>query len=199
VLDRRPTLFRAAKFLSTIGNPLVTSAFMIGAACFHFLDRARAAEVLAILILCVIAPITWWNGRGVQKGQYSDFDVSRRQDRVTMYPIVVLLPLIGSIVLWVRHQPAALSGGMLSAGLMSLAAFVVNRWIKISLHAAFSFYYAAASAALGWAWVPALTIFAVLVTASRWIVGRHVWRELVLGSILGLAAGFLFLAALGIA
>ena len=198
MLDSRSPLYRAARFLSAVGHPLATSAFMIGATCFRFLDRSTAIGLLGMLVLCVIGPITWWNLRGVQKGRYSDFDISRRQDRETMYPIIVLLPLLGSGILWASDQPKVLYAGMLSASLMGLVAFLVNRRIKISLHAAFCFFFAVGSAALAWAWVAPLTIFAVLVTASRWIVGRHVWRELMLGALLGSAVGSSLLRVLGV-
>jgi len=198
VPDTRSPLYRTAKFFSAIGNPLVTSALMIGAACFRFLDRPHGIGLMGALVLCVIAPITWWNFRGVQTGRYSDFDVSQRQDRKTMYPIVVLLPLIGSGVLWATHQPKALCGGMLAVSLMALVASFVNRWIKVSLHAAFSFFFAVGSAALSWTWVAPLSIFAVLVAVSRLLIGRHVRRELVLGAFLGSSTGVLLLHALQI-
>lgn len=198
MIDSRSKLYTTAKLFSVAGNPLITSTLIIGVACIRLLDGLHALAILAALVLCVIVPIVWWNHRGVRSGQYSDFDVSRREDRNTMYPLLVFLPLIGSAVLGAAQQPRALTCGLLAASLMSLAASLINRWIKISLHAAFSFFFAVGSAALTWRMVAPLTIFAILVTISRWIIGRHVWRELVLGTLLGVFAGSALLKTIGV-
>ena len=78
---------------------------------------------------------------------------------------------------------------MLCATIMTAVAASVNRYIKISLHAAFAFFYAVAVVRISTAWVAPVAVFAVLVTCSRFILKRHAISELVLGTALGLAAG----------
>jgi membrane-associated phospholipid phosphatase len=186
---RESPIERVAFVFSTIGNPLLTSALLLGAACLRFLNSSRALEVGLALLVLLLLPIALWNFGRVRSGHYSDFDVSRREDRGTLYPLIVGLPLLAAGILFVTGQPASLWVGMLCAGIMTAVAASVNRYIKISLHAAFSFYYAVAVVRLSPAWVAPAAVFAVLVACSRFILKRHAISELVLGTALGLGAG----------
>jgi hypothetical protein len=197
-LQRMSALKRVAFVFSTLGNPLLTSAFLLGAACLRYLTAAQAMQVLLALILLVLLPIALWNLGKVRSGQYSDFDVSRREDRRTLYPLIVGLPLLAAGSLFLAGQPPSLWIGMLSASVMTAVAASVNQRIKISLHAAFSFFCAVAVVRLSTAWVAPVAVFAVLVTWSRLILKRHVVSELVLGMALGLGTGSALVLALRI-
>jgi len=189
---------RVAFVFSTLGNPLLTSAFLLGAACLRFVNSSRALQVLLALIVLLLLPIALWNLGRVRSGHYSDFDVSRREDRRTLYPLIVGLPLLAAGALFLTGQPRSLWLGMLCASIMTAVAASVNRRIKISLHAAFAFFCAVAVARLSMAWVAPAAVFAVLVACSRFILKRHAVSELVLGTALGLAAGSALVLALHI-
>jgi len=189
---------RVAFVFSTLGNPLLTSAFLLGAACLRLLNASRGVQVLLALLVLLLLPIALWNFGRVRSGHYSDFDVSRREDRWTLYPLIVGLPLIAAGILFMTGQPRSLWFGMLCASIMTAVAASVNRWIKISLHAAFAFFCAIAAARLSMAWVAPAVVFAVLVACSRFILKRHAVSELVLGTALGLAAGSALVLALRI-
>ncbi len=190
---------RIAFVFSTLGNPLFSSALLLAAACLRFLNSSRALEVGLALLLFLLLPIALWNLGGVRSGHYSDFDVSRREERRTLYPLIVGLPLLAAGTLFATGQPAPLWCGMLCASLMTAVAGSVNRrYTKISLHAAFSFFYALAVVRLSAAWVAPAIVFALLVACSRFILKRHAIGELVLGTALGLGTGSVLLLALRI-
>src|SRR5712664_3269551 len=71
---------RIAFVFSTLGNPLLTSAFLLAAACLRFVNSSRAMQVLLALVVLLLLPIALWNFGRVRSGHYSDFDVSRRED-----------------------------------------------------------------------------------------------------------------------
>jgi membrane-associated phospholipid phosphatase len=195
--EDRPLLYRAAYACSAVGNPLLTSAVFLSAFSLRLLDRSRAFEVVGALIVLLIFPIAIWNRSRVRSGHYSDFDVSRREDRTTMYPIVLGLVLVSTGMLFLTHQPKMISVGMLCVTGMIVAAFLTNRWIKISLHAIFSFFFAVVAIKISLHWVAPMLIFAGLVSSSRFILKRHTPGELVLGSAVGILTGCVLLFVLG--
>lgn len=194
----RSPIERVAFVFSTLGNPLLTSALLLCTACLRFLNSSRALEVGLALLVLLLLPIALLNLGRVRSGQYSDFDVSRREDRKTLYPLIVGLPLLAAGTLFATGQPAPLWFGMLCASIMTAAAASVNCYIKISLHAAFCFFYAVAVARLSTAWVAPVAVFAILVACSRFILKRHAIAELVLGTALGVGAGSALMFALRI-
>ena len=191
-----PLIQLVAWVFSTLGNPLLTSAFLLGAACLRFVDSSRAMPVLLALVLLLLLPIALWNFGRVRSGHYSDFDVSRREDRSTMYPLVVGLTLLATGALFLTGQPGSLWLGILFASFMTAVAAWANRWTKISLHASFAFFCAIAGARLSMAWDAPSLVFAVLVACSRFILKRHTVSELIFGTALGLTAGSALLVAL---
>ena len=193
---RRSLIYHIAFVFSTLGNPLLTSALLLGIACLYFLDSSRALEVGWALIVLLLLPIACWTFGRVRSGHYTDFDVSRREDRGTLYPLIVGLTLLAAGTLFVTGQPAPLWIGMLCASCMTGVAAFVNRRIKISMHAAFSFFYTIAVARISISWVAPVAVFALLVACSRFILKRHAISELVLGTVLGLAAGSALMLAL---
>jgi membrane-associated phospholipid phosphatase len=114
-----------------------------------------------------------------------------------MYPIVLGLNLVSTGLLFLTHQPRALSVGMLCISLMLVVAYLTNRWIKTSLHSAFSFFFALAAIKLSLMWLAPMLIFATLVTSSVLILKRHRAHELVVGAALGILTGCVLLSVLG--
>jgi membrane-associated phospholipid phosphatase len=190
-------IYRTAYVCSVLGNPLLISIIFLSAFCLRLLDPSRAIKVIAALACLLFVPISLWIQRRVRSGHYSDFDVSRREDRTRMYPIILGLNLLSTAMLCLTHQPSALSLGMLSVSLMIGVAFLTNRWIKISLHAAFSFFFALAAIKISLSWVAPMLIFAALVASSRLILKRHRAHELVMGATLGILTGCVLLSVLG--
>jgi hypothetical protein len=190
-------VYRAAYGCSVLGNPLIISAIFLGVFCLRLLDPIHAVQVVAALVGLLFVPIAVWIRSRVRSGHFSDFDVSRREDRTTMYPAILGLNVISTGMLFLTHQPKVLSVGMLCTSVMLVVAFLTNRWIKISLHAAFSFFFALAAIKLSLTWVASMLIFASLVTSSRLVLIRHRANELVMGVALGILTGWVMLLVLG--
>ena len=190
-------LYRTAYAFSVLGNPLLISLIFLTAFCLRLLDPSRAIKVMVALAGLLFVPITLWIRSRVRSGDYSDFDVSRREDRTRMYPIILGLNLLSTAMLFLTHQPSVLAAGMLSVSLMIGVAFLTNHWVKISLHAAFSFFFALAAIKISVTSVAPMLIFAALVASSRLILKRHKAHELVMGATLGILTGCILLSLLG--
>jgi len=190
-------IYRAAYTCSVMGNPLFIGAVFLFAFCLRLLDASRAMAIMATLVVLLFLPITIWIQTRVRTGRYSDFDVSRREDRTTMYPLVLVLILFATGLLFFTRQPKMLSVGMLCVSTMIVVAYLTNQWIKISLHTVFCFFFALVAIKISVAWLAPMLIFAVLVAFSRLILKRHRVVELMAGAGLSLLTGSLLLFALG--
>jgi membrane-associated phospholipid phosphatase len=147
---------------------------------------ANAPAVVALLVLGVLIPIAVWNQWQVRRGRYTNFDVSHRPHRATMYPLIVALLAVATAALYITHQPARLSAGMAAGCSLAACCWLANRWMKVSLHAAYSFFYALLTPNIGPdLLVPAL-LLATAIAWSRYRLGRHSASELLVGAALGL-------------
>jgi membrane-associated phospholipid phosphatase len=190
-------VYRAAYACSLVGNPLFIGAIFLCAFCVRLFDASRALEIIATLAALLFLPIAIWLQTQVRTGRYSDFDVSRREDRTTMYPVVLVVILFATGILFLTHQPKMLSVAMTCASTMLVVAFLMNRWIKISLHTVFCFFFALAAIKISLAWLAPMLIFAALVASSRLILKRHRKVELMVGAGLGILTGCILLLVLG--
>jgi membrane-associated phospholipid phosphatase len=197
VVTTHSLVYRAAYGCSVLGSPLLVSIVFLSLFSLRLMDSSHAITLIAALVALLFVPIGVWIWSRVRSGHYSDFDVSRRKDRTTMYPIVLGLNLVSTGLLFLTHQPRALSVGMLCISLMLVVAYLTNRWIKTSLHSAFSFFFALAAIKLSLMWLAPMLIFATLVTSSRLILKRHRAHELVVGAALGILTGCVLLSVLG--
>ena len=187
-----PIVRRLAAVVSALGHPLVTGTafllFMVG----QRLHGAAAAWVGGCVVALVVLPITFWNLRQTRRGAYTNFDVSQRTHRHSFYPVLLgLLGLAAGALWWQRAAvPVAFRYGLLAVWALLLACYGLNFWLKVSLHAALSFFLAYVLVQLypggGWLAVG----LAGLVAASRLVLGRHALPELLAGAALGGLAGW---------
>ena len=92
--------------------------------------------------------------------------------------------------MYLIHAPAYITrGGMVTLALF-LASWIVNSFLKLSLHALFAFYCAAILFRIGAGWGTIALLLACLVAWSRLFLQRHTPVELIAGIALGLVGGF---------
>lgn len=124
---------------------------------------------------------------GVRRGLYTDLDVSRREDRFSLYIFASVLTIIYFITLIFLSAPAILY--LITAGVMAgiLVGSIVNIKIKASVHVA------AASALItglalvyqGYYWI--LFILIPVICWARVKIKRHTLPEVYAGSFIGSA------------
>ena len=128
---------------------------------------------------------------GVRSGRWSDSDVSVRKERQRFFPWAVPFSLAGVVVLRLIHAPNYILRGALVTLVLFLCAWIVNFWLKLSLHALFAFYCATILFQIGLLWGATGFLLAILVAWARLFLRRHTPIELVAGIMLGLIGGFI--------
>ena len=149
-----------------------------------------AVQSVLIVVLVVIVPIAILMLRQVRRGRWSNVDASNPSERPILLVIALasLLALIG----WLRlNDPKSfLVHGMFVVFLFLLVAALLTRWIKLSLHVAFSTLSATTLSLMG-SWIGYAVIAVVpVVFWSRLVLARHRVHELVFGLVLGALTGF---------
>lgn len=181
--------YRVARLISWIGHPLVFVSVSLAIIVGMRLANRVGLSVLLALIIAVVLPIAVLLIRGVRSGRWSDADVSVRAQRVHFYPRAILLSLGGIATLWFLRAPGFIvRGALVTLALLVLAA-IFNRFIKISLHAMFSFYCAVVLFAISGLTGLSALIAALLVAWSRIQLRRHGFIEVLAGMAMGVLGG----------
>jgi len=181
VRERRPSgpppVF--ARIVSIAAHPLVLSPLTIALTTRNW----RWTAIVAATTILPIAVLIFWN---VRRGVWSDFDVSRRDQRSGLYWVAIPLLIL----------TALLAGGspQFTRGMYAVAALLViglagNRFLKTSMHMMFGAFCAVILARV-YPWSPALSVpLLALLAWSRWRLERHTPVEIAVGLLLGIAAG----------
>ncbi|UOG73624.1 hypothetical protein MTX78_16005 [Hymenobacter tibetensis] len=139
-------------------------------------------------VATMAALIGIWSFRQTYRGAYSNLDVSQQKERQSFYPVLlVVLGLATGVLFW--QQAGLVRYGLLTAWLLLLTCYVINFWLKISLHAALSFFLACVVLYMYATWGVLALLLATVVAASRLVLQRHTVPELVAGALAGVAAG----------
>ncbi|WP_303311809.1 hypothetical protein [Hymenobacter sp. BT730] len=186
--EARPWLHRFATYVSVVGHPLITSVLFAGFVSFRMLGSRTAGWVVLLLMAGVMGPIALWNQVQVRRGRYSNFDVSKRQHRHSFYPRLLGLLCLATALLSFTDTAQRLQAGMAISTAMLGICYLLNFWLKVSLHAAMSFFLGGVLCLLHpLSGVVALSL-AILVAWSRLVLGRHTLPELAVGGAVGCAA-----------
>ena len=179
-----------ARVISWMGHPLVFVSASVGIVVGTQFNLQNGVPILLALLLTTLLPTAVVLVAGVRSGRWSDSDVSVRKERQRFFPWAVPFSLAGVIVLRLIHAPDYIVGGALVTLALFLAAWIVNFWLKLSLHALFAFYCATILFQIGVLWGATALVVAILVAWARLFLRRHTPVELIAGIMLGLVGGF---------
>jgi hypothetical protein len=175
---------RLALFLSVAGHPFVLVPLTLLAVTRHWVWPAVIAASSTLPMLGIIA-------RRVRRGTWSDYDVSRHEQRSGLYHVAFPLLAVTALVLYLMDAPAGMLRGVAAGAAMLAAGFLANRWLKVSAHMMFAAFCGVLVAhAIPAAALPALALVAA-VAWSRRALDRHTWPEIVTGAIFGAIAGMI--------
>ena len=179
-----------ARLVSWIGHPLVFVAASVAVVAGTQLGLRAGFPILLALLLSTLVPTAILLFCGVRSGRWSDADVSVRKERQRFFPWAAPFSLAGVLVMYLIHAPTyIIRGGVVTLALF-LASWIVNCFLKLSLHALFAFYCAMILFRIGIGWGIIAFLLAILVAWSRLFLHRHTPLELIAGIALGLAGGF---------
>ncbi len=187
-----PYQFTLARMISVIGHPFVLMPLLTGIVAFNVLPASEALVVELIALGVVIIPASVFTVVRVRQGAWGDLDVSDQRHRNQFYAILLPLLLIVAVLSWLSDVPRAIPLGALSIITLVAAAFLLNAWVKVSLHTGFAVFAAETFFLFGPTLGGVVLVLAILVGWSRTVLGRHTATEVVLGGILGALVGAAF-------
>lgn len=183
---------RLARLLSNLFHPFLVSVLTL--VLVIYLDGAALLDAIKWTVMgfsIVILPLAVYLIINVRRGRYSDWSISIREQRQTIYLLAgVCFVILVLAFIWADAPPIALA--CLYAALPTVAiAAVINRLVtKISLHAVAM---AGCAAALYWVSPPLgvlLALAGIGVSWARMRLKHHTLAQILLGW--GAAAGSVF-------
>ncbi|HEX6083456.1 MAG TPA: hypothetical protein VF266_02960 [Thermoanaerobaculia bacterium] len=179
MLSHRPPALstqRAARLISIAAHPLVLSPLTVALASRNW----RWTLIIAASTIIPISAVILWNMR---RGVWSDFDVSRRDQRSGLYWVAIPIFIATAFLV------PAFTRSMLALACALAIALALSRFQKTSLHLLFASF----CAVILWKAYPwTLLVMALVLAAlawSRWFLKHHTPVEIATGTLLGIAAG----------
>jgi hypothetical protein len=178
-----------ARWLSIIFHPFVMVGVMVGTAAAARQSAGQALGSVAIVALFTIVPLAVLMFRQVRRGAWRNADASNRSERPVLYIVGgVSLAALLSYLLLVKSQSFMIRGTIATLAMVAVCA-AATKWIKVSLHMAVATMAATALSLMRSPVGYALVVMLPALVWSRLTLERHTPYELVLGAIIGAAAG----------
>ena len=180
-----------SKFISNFFNPLTSLIiFFIYSSVLNYSASAALQTFLPILLL-IVSPIVIWIVWNVKSGNYSNLDVSNRDQRKSLY--FFISGCIGVYLIYYYITTGTADVLMIFLMFLLLVLQFSNYFIKSSMHTAFNVFVAALffseNPLLGLIWFA----IASLVGLTRVILGRHTAKEVITGAALAALVSFIYL------
>jgi membrane-associated phospholipid phosphatase len=175
-----------AKYISFIGHPLLTIPVFVTFVMFAFMDFKKAAFVSLIIIGCIFVPLILWMYIKSKNGSYTNFDVSNRNQRKSLFFFLLPLLIIAIIILYKTGQSKNIYISVFFVLVITLVSQIVNLYVKSSLHVSLNIYLSFVIMPINYQIGFILFILTGLIGWSRIILGRHTLKEVLFGAAIGL-------------
>jgi membrane-associated phospholipid phosphatase len=175
-----------AKFISFIGHPLLTIPLFVAVVMFLFEDFTKAILISSIIIGCIFVPLVSWMYTKSKNGTYTNFDVSDRKQRYSLFYFAVPLLLIATVLLFITHQSNVLLVSVIFGLIITLVSQLVNIYVKSSLHVSLNIYLAFLIMPISVYVALIIFLFTIAIGWSRIVLKRHTFREVVFGAVIGM-------------
>jgi len=197
MIDTTPNSVKIARVVSVAGHPFVLLALTVFIAAAHRTHPLRALTFGGAAVLFTVSPLVFIIRRKVSAGKWSDHDVSDASERRSFYPIAITINTLSTLIFYLLDFPHGLIVGMLISLVILLAAMLINRWSKISLHQIFAVYFAVSLFAVSYWSGAGFLLIAAAVGWSRIELERHTFGQVLSGALLGAVAGIVLLKTIG--
>lgn len=188
---------KIAKAISFIGHPLLTIPLFVAVMMFAFEDFEKALLNSALIIGCIFLPLFLRMYIKSRNGTYTNFDVSDRIQRKTLFTFIIPLMIVVTFILFKTSPASNLSLSVLFGTILVIISQIINLFIKSSLHVSLNIYLSALVMTADLRIGIAVFLFSGLIAWSRIALGRHTWKEVVFGSCIGLIISTTMLYAEG--
>ena len=175
-----------ARIISFISNPVLLSIPFSYALVFKSREDFLYALAWTFVSILFASLVGVFVVLAVRKGVFSDFDISKRQERTPIFIFTGLLSILYFLIVFLLNGPKVLliALGALLFGV--IIADIINRKIKASIHLAVFSSFSVIMGILygGMFWV--LLLIAPLVAWSRVKLKKHEPLETIVGGLVGI-------------
>ncbi len=192
VFPPRMNKTKIARVVSMVGHPFVMIVLLVLVLSWT-MDRAAAWRITGFVAVMGLIPIGVLRWRRFPSRRKQTTEASASTDRPILYFSLFAVLLLSSVYFHFVEHSAFLVRGTAVTALMSGAAAVVNRWIRLSLHLAFAVYSGLILARIHPGYGLPILILAPWLAWSRLVLLRHTLPEVLGGSVLGLGAAGIFI------
>ena len=188
---------KIAQLVSVAGHPLLTIPLYAAFVLFTFEDVKTAFFNSALIIGCIFIPLILRLYLKSRNGSYTNFDVSDRKQRKSMFFFIIPLLSIVTVIVFLTGQSRNLCLSLLFALVLVVISQLVNLYIKSSMHVSFNFYLSFLVMTLNYRIGIIVLLISVPIAWSRIVLGRHTLKEVVFGGAIGLTVGLCMIYAEG--
>jgi len=182
-----------AKIVSTIGHPLVTIPLYVIVVLFSKNDTKSAIFLTLLIVGCIFVPLISWMYLKSKNGSYTNFDVSDKKQRRSLFFFAIPFMILVTAVLYMTHQPEKTTLSLLFATILVVVSQLVNYFIKSSLHVSLTLYLAFLAIPINPVFGFSMLFLSILIGWSRVVLKRHSVKEVLVGAIIGLTVGSMML------
>ena len=172
-------VIKFSKIISNFFNPLTSFFLFYLYFSLKNFTREEAISNFLPIFLIILLPISIWIFWNVKKGNYTNMDVSNRNQRKSLYFFIAAAILVYlAYDYFVKNH---IDFVMLFISILLILMQISNYYIKSSMHTAFNVFVAALffvqDTTLGIVWI----LISILVGITRIILKRHTPKEVLMG------------------
>lgn len=182
---------KTASVISILGHPLFTIPVFVATVMFKNENFKKAFFIAFLIIGCIFLPLILRLFVKTKNGTYTNFDVSDRIQRKTVFTFVIPFMVIVTFVLFKTQQNHDLCLSIVFATILVSISQGVNFFIKSSLHVSLNIYLSFLVMMLNLKIGIMVFLFTGLLGWSRIVLGRHTMKEVLVGGVIGLSISLL--------
>lgn len=184
---------KTAKYISVIGHPLLTIPLFVVIKMLASEDLKKAALISTLIIGGIFVPLILWLYFKSKNGSYTNFDVSDRKQRKSLFIFVLPLLMAVTFILYKTGQSRNLFLSLFFGLVIVFTAQITNFYIKSSLHVSLNIYLSFLIMTSSYPIGIIVLLLTGLIGWSRFVLGRHTLKELLFGGGIGLIIGLIML------
>lgn len=184
---------KIAHFISSIGNPVVIALFY--GVYLYFKDKNSVSNPFLplVFILIILIPTSVYVYVMVKNKAFNNYDVSNQIQRRKINRFIIILLSVLLLILYILKTPYNALSVLFIVLLQLSISYFVNFKVKISMHTSTAFLFAYLFYPVSQPIAIFLFISGFFIGASRLVLKRHKFLEVMSGFLLGNIMGFLYL------
>jgi membrane-associated phospholipid phosphatase len=188
---------RIAKLISVAGHPLLTIPLFVVFVMFSFENIGKAVFISFLIIGCIFIPLIVRLYLKSKNGSYTNFDVSDRKQRKSVFVFILPILCIVTFVIYKTGQSTNMFLSMLMATILVFILQLINHYVKSSLHVSLNIYLSFLVITINYKIGIILLILTGFIGWSRIVSGRHTLKEVLFGAAIGLTVSLIMIHAEG--